>query len=72
MPKISDEPFEAIQVRLFKADLDYLRSLYKGSFGVNKAVRNIVRSFVNHAKANAAEAIDEDETETEVASEEIL
>lgn len=58
MPKITDEELEVIQVRLFKADLTYLRDLYKGSFGVNKAIRNIVRTFVAHTKASAAHSID--------------
>lgn len=58
MPKITDEKLEAIQVRLFQTDLDYLRSIYKGSIGVNKAIRGIVRAFVNHTKATSAEAID--------------
>lgn len=61
MPKITDEELEAIQVRLYKKDLNYLRSIYKGQFGVNKAIRNMVRSFVNHMKATAAETIDEEE-----------
>lgn len=58
MPKITDEDLEAIQVRLFKADLDYLRSLYKGSFGVNRAIRNIIRVYINQTKAAAADNID--------------
>lgn len=58
MPKITDEELEAIQVRLFKNDLDYLRSLYRGSLGVNKAIRQIVRGYIAHTKARAAEAID--------------
>jgi hypothetical protein len=65
MPKISDEPLEAIQARLFKSDLDYLRSLYSGSLGVNKAIRQIVRSFVTHTKAEANKAIDETEKREE-------
>lgn len=63
MPKITDEDLEAIQVRLFQSDLNYLRSLYKGSFGVNKAIRNIVRVFVNNTKASAAEYIDDGEAQ---------
>ncbi len=62
MPKISDEPMETKQVTLFKADLDYLRGLYSSQFGVNRAIRTIVRSFVNHSKAKANEMIDEEES----------
>jgi hypothetical protein len=62
MPKISDEEMEVKAVHLFKSDLDYLRSLYNGSFGVNKAIRSIVRSWVNVAKASASARIDEVES----------
>lgn len=58
MPKITDEELEAIQVRLFKKDLDYLRSLYRGSFGVNKAIRQIIRTFITQTQASAARMID--------------
>lgn len=58
MPKITEKPLEAIQVRLFKEDLDVLRTLYKGSFGVNKAIRTIVHSFVAQSAARANKVID--------------
>ena len=61
MPKISDEPMEAIQVRLFKKDLDKLRTLFSGHFGVNKAIRTIIRTYVTQADAAANAAIDEAE-----------
>jgi hypothetical protein len=61
MPKITDEPLEAIQIRLFQKDLDYLRSIFKGNIGVNRAMRTIVRSYVAHAKATAATLIDQTE-----------
>lgn len=64
MPKITDEDLEAIQVRLFKADLDYLRSIYRGSFGVNKAIRTIVRRDVRLMRAHAAAQIDASEAIT--------
>lgn len=63
MPKITDEPLEAIQAKLFKSDLNYLRSLFKGHVGVNKVIRNIVRTYVNHVKAEAAKEIDRVEAE---------
>jgi hypothetical protein len=62
MPKISDEEMEVKAVHLFKSDLDYLRSLYNGQFGVNKAIRSIVRGWVNQAKTEAATRIDEIES----------
>ena len=61
MPKITDEPLEAIQAKLFKSDLDYLRGLFKGHIGVNKIVRTVVRSYVNQVKAQAAKEIDKTE-----------
>ena len=63
MPKISDEPLEAIQAKLFKSDLDYLRSLFKGHVGVNKVIRTIVRTYVNQVKAEAAKRIDKAESQ---------
>lgn len=63
MPKITDEPLEAIQLRLFKSDLDKLREMYSGSFGVNKALRTIVRSFLIQTQAKADKLIDQDEIE---------
>jgi hypothetical protein len=62
MPKITDKPLEAIQLRLFKDDLDELRLLYAGQFGVNKAIRTIVHSFINQVRSKAAKAIDNTET----------
>jgi hypothetical protein len=63
MPKITDKPLEAIQVRLFQDDLNALRRLYAGSFGVNRAIRTIVHSFVTQTEAKANAAIDELEAE---------
>lgn len=59
MPKITDEELEPIQLRLFQKDLIYLRSLYKDTVGVNKALRTIVRSFVNQTRARTDAAIDD-------------
>ena len=61
MPKITDEPLQNIQATLFKSDMDYLRSLFKGHVGVNKVIRTVVRSYVNQIKAQAAKEIDEAE-----------
>lgn len=61
MPKISEEPLVAIQLRLFAADLETLRRLYGQSTGVNKAVRTIVRTFLRQADAKAAAMIDANE-----------
>lgn len=67
MPKITDEELEAVQIRFFKSDLDYLRVLFRSNLGVNKAVRNVVRSYVIHAKAKAAQTIDNAENTTQPA-----
>jgi len=58
MPKITEEELTALQIRLFTSDLQYLRTLYGKEFGVNKAVRTIVRAFVNQTKAAVAKQID--------------
>jgi hypothetical protein len=58
MPKITEEPLEAIQAKLFQSDLNYLRGLFKGNIGVNKALRQIVRSYVLQTKAQAAAQVD--------------
>ena len=63
MPKVTDEELEILSLRLFKSDVDYLRRIYSGQFSVNKAIRNIVRTFVRHAEANANKAIDKVEVE---------
>ena len=63
MPKIADEPLEAIQLRLFKSDLEVLRKHYAGQFGVNRAVRSIVRAFITQTKAKANNVIDKTEVE---------
>jgi hypothetical protein len=70
MPKISDKPMEAIQVRLFEEDLAVLRRLYRGSFGVNRAIRTIVHTFVAQTTAMANEAIDEAEAQAKPLGEE--
>lgn len=62
MPKITDEELTLIPVRLFTKDLAVLRRLYKGQFGVNRAIRTIVRSFVAQSEAKANAVIDENET----------
>ena len=64
MPKITDKPLEAIQVRLFKEDLNALRRLYSGTFGVNKAIRTIIHTFVTQTQAKANAAIDAQENMT--------
>jgi hypothetical protein len=64
MPKITDEELVKIQVRFFKKDLDALRGLYGASFGVNKAIRLIVRRFVTQTQAAANAAIDKIEAPT--------
>lgn len=68
MPKITDEELETKLVKLFKTDLDFLRTLYTGNFGVNRAIRNIVRAYVTHARAKADAEINSSETETESVS----
>lgn len=70
MPKITDEPLEVIQVRLFKRDLNKLRSMYKGDIGVNRAIRTMVRSIVKQIDAKADAAIDD--LEAEVPLEQLL
>lgn len=69
MPKITDKPLEAIQVRLFKEDLDILRQLYAGQFGVNRVIRTIVHTFVNQTQAKANQAIDELESQLKLEEE---
>ena len=63
MPKITDEELTLIPVRLFTKDLAVLRRLYKGQFGVNRAIRTIVRSFVAQSEAKANATIDASESE---------
>lgn len=63
MPKITDEELTLIPVRLFTKDLAVLRRLYKGQFGVNRAIRTIIRSFVAQSEAKANQAIDASESE---------
>jgi hypothetical protein len=62
MPKTSEEPLEAIQLRLFKRDLESLRKLYGGSFGVNKAIRTIIRAYLTQVEEKSRQLIDENET----------
>ena len=69
MPKITDEELEALQVRLFKKDLDTLRRLYANNFGVNRAIRTIVRTFVKQVEAKANAHIDEVENIAELIDE---
>jgi hypothetical protein len=66
MPKITDEPLEAIQVRLFKSDLDYLRRQHRGDVGVNAVVRQMVRECIRQATAKANVEIDKDQTKLEI------
>lgn len=74
MPKISDEPLEAIQLRLFKSDLTFLRTMHRGNIGVNYAIRTILRSYIMQTKAAADKKIDEMESRVEpmVESESVL
>ena len=58
MPKITEEELEAVQVRLFKSDLVKLRRMFAKEFGVNKAIRAIVRTYLRQAEAKAAVTID--------------
>jgi hypothetical protein len=59
MPRTTDAPLSApVLVRLYEEDLAYLKAYYGTNFGVNKALRTIVRSFCNHTRAEAAKRID--------------
>lgn len=62
MPKISEEPLEAKQVKLFKSDLEYLREMYGDTIGVNGAIRTLVRTFVRNTRAKTDKTINELET----------
>lgn len=66
MPKITEEELVVLPIRLFKADHEELKKLFGNGFGVNKAVRTIVRTFVTQAKARATAAIDAQEAAVKV------
>lgn len=63
MPKITEEELVKVQVRLFKSDMETLKSLYGGQLLVNKVIRSIVRSFITQTTTAADKAIDEIEEE---------
>lgn len=63
MPRISEEPLVRYQVRLFERDVKRLRELYGQQFGVNRAIRTIIRAFVNQSEAQARAMIDAAEAE---------
>jgi hypothetical protein len=64
MPKITEEPLTAIQVRLFEADLAALKRLYGQDVGVNAAIRTIVRVFLRQVDAKANATIDSQEAQS--------
>lgn len=58
MPKISDEPTTKLLAQLYDSDLAYIRSVFGGDRRVNFIIRQIIRTWVTHAKAQAALNID--------------
>lgn len=73
MPKVLDEDTEVVNIRLFKSDLDFLRTNFSQSSsntGYAMIVRNIVRSFVRAAKARADAQIDQ--SENQMSAEDLL
>ena len=63
MPKISEEPMTKVLAQPFASDLEFLRQMFSKNIGVNAAIRNIIRSYVIHTKAEAAKHIDEIEAQ---------
>jgi len=72
MPKITDEPLVAIQLRIYKTDLEKLRRQYGSEFGVNKTIRAIIRTFIKQVEAKANEEIDRRETALPPLSEDFI
>jgi ribosomal protein S20 len=72
MPKITDEPLVAIQLRIYKTDLEKLRRQYGSEFGVNKTIRSIIRTFIKQVEAKANEEIDRKETALPPLSEDFM
>lgn len=63
MPKITDVELEKVLLRLFKSDLAYFKLMYGNSFGVNKAIRTVLHTFVVQSQARADVAINDAEQE---------
>ena len=53
MPKLESEPLEAIQLRLYRRDLETLRALYGSTLGVNRTIRTIIRTFLKQKESRA-------------------
>jgi metal-responsive CopG/Arc/MetJ family transcriptional regulator len=55
MPRREEEEVVRVHVHLFKRDIDRLDELFEHSMGRAKAVRKIVRAFINNVEAKASE-----------------
>lgn len=44
MAKRENEPIQRIHISLYEADVEWLREMYGGTFGMAKAIRQMVRS----------------------------
>ncbi len=53
MPKVENEPLTRIHLHVFESDLEKLRILYEPTIGYNKAVRHIIRKFLNGLETRA-------------------
>ena len=69
MPKISEEPLTKLLIQPFASDVAFLRSMFKNTVGVNLVIRNLIRSYVTHAKAEAAKQIDKGEAPIAISDE---
>lgn len=58
MPKITSEPLVGVYIRLYKKDYAQVKKLYGEEFGVNRALRAILRSFLTQTEAKTRLAID--------------
>ena len=69
MPKISEEPLTKVLIQPFASDVVFLRQMFKNTVGVNLVIRNLIRSYVAHAKAEAAQRIDKGEAPIAISDE---
>ena len=59
MPKISEEPLQLLQVRIFKSDDSRLDALCGPKLNKNRLIRTIIRTYLNNTEAAINKRIDE-------------
>lgn len=57
MPRVEDEEIQRLHIQLYSEDVKILNDIYGDSIGLSRAVRRIVRAFIEENKDEIVEGL---------------